>query len=138
MAEKVKISIGSAFPFKEEKTFSVRGRDLLSGLPKNFTLSSFEIRDALSDSIQAIVDTVKITLEKTPPELASDIMGNGIVMTGGGALLYGLDTFIESETGIKVKIAKDPLSCVAIGTGQVLNEMQLMPQISSSNSRRTY
>lgn len=135
MAEKVKIDIGSAFPFAEEKTISVKGRDLLSGLPKTFTLSSYEIRDAISDSIQAIVDTIKITLEQTPPELSSDIMINGIIMTGGGALLHGLDSFVESETGIKVTVAEDPLSCVARGTGKVLEEIHLLPQINSDISR---
>ena len=136
MAERVKIDIGSAFPFEEEKTIEVRGRDLVSGLPKTFTLSSFEIRDALSESVSAIIDTVRFTLEKTPPELSSDIMENGIMMTGGGSLLHGLDKALEEETGITIKRAEDPLSCVAIGTGQVLEEMELMSLIDSTISAK--
>ena len=136
MAERVKINIGSAFPFEEEKTIDVRGRDIVSGLPKTFTLSSFEIRDAFSESVSAIIDTVRFTLERTPPELSSDIMENGIMMTGGGSLLHGLDKALKEETGIEIKRAEDPLSCVAIGTGQVLEEMELMSLIDSTISVR--
>ncbi len=120
MAERVKIDIGSAYPFEEEKDVIVRGRDMVSGLPRTFTLSSYEIRDALSEPLTAVVDTLRLTLEKTPPELSADIMDRGIVMAGGGSLLHGLDQYLMSETGIHVRRAEDPLSCVAIGTGKIL------------------
>ncbi len=136
MAERVKMDIGSAYPFEEEKDVIVRGRDLLSGLPKTFTISSYEIRDALSEPITSIVDSLRMTLEKTPPELSSDIMDNGILMTGGGSLLHGLDKFLMSETGIKVIRAEDPLSCVAIGTGKILETPSLMPLIGSQWSKK--
>jgi len=129
MAEKVKMTIGSAYPFEEEKDMSVKGRDLLSGLPRTFTLSSYEIRDALSEPVSAIVETIKLTLEKTPPELSADIIDSGIVMAGGGSLLHGLMAYIESEISIKVRQAEDPLSCVAIGTGKILEVPELMPLI---------
>lgn len=136
MAEKVKIAIGSAYPFSEELTYTVRGRDLISGLPRTFTLSSYEIRDALSESITAIIDALRITLEKTPPELSADIMEKGIMMTGGSSLLHGLTKFIEEETGIPIKRAEDPLSCVAVGTGRVLENPELMRLVSASISTR--
>jgi rod shape-determining protein MreB len=132
MAEQVKIEIGSAYPFEEEKTMSVKGRDLVSGLPRTFTLSSYEIRDALSESIMAIIDTIRMTLEKTPPELSSDIIELGILMTGGGSLLHGLDKFIHENTQINVNRAPNALSCVAEGTGKVLEDESLMKQISST------
>ncbi len=135
MAEKLKFEIGSAYPFDEEKTMTVRGRDLLSGLPKTFTLSSFEIRDALSEPISSVVDTVRITLEKTPPELSADIMEKGILITGGGSLLHGLTNFIMEETEIPVHRVEDPLSCVAMGTGRIL-ENNMFSNISSTISQR--
>jgi rod shape-determining protein MreB len=136
MAERIKIEIGSAYPFEEEKSMPVRGRDLVSGLPRTFTISSYEIRDALSEQVSAIVDTVRITLEKTPPELSADIMEYGILMSGGGSLLHGLDQYIYDETKIAVNVADDPLSCVAFGTGKVLENAELLDRISSSISRR--
>ncbi|NDC82987.1 rod shape-determining protein [bacterium] len=132
MAEKIKLEIGSAYPFEEEPSHEVRGRDLLSGLPRIFTLSSYEIRDALAEPVAAIVDTVKMTLERTPPELSSDIMERGIVMAGGGALLNGLVKYLSEETGLKIRRAEDPLSCVAIGTGRILESEELMDCIASS------
>jgi rod shape-determining protein MreB len=135
MAEKVKIEIGSAYPFEEEKSMEVRGRDLLTGLPKNFTLNSSEIRDALSEPISTIIETLRATLEKTPPELSSDIMEKGIILAGGGCLLYGLDKLIAEETEMKVKLADDPLSCVALGSGYVLEDISMMEKISSSISK---
>lgn len=123
MAEKVKIKIGSASPFSEEKTMEVTGRDLVTGLPKTITLSSYEVRDCLSDPISSIINTLRRTLERTPPELASDIVESGILLTGGGSMLYGLDKFMHGETEITVKMADDPLSCVALGTGIVLENM---------------
>jgi rod shape-determining protein MreB and related proteins len=137
-AEKVKIAIGSAYPFKEESSYSVRGRDLVSGLPKTFTISSYEIRDALSEAVSSIIDTVRMTLEKTPPELSADIMEKGILMTGGSSQLRGLDQFINEETGIAVVSAEDPLSCVAMGTGKLLEDQELMHLVSSTISTRNF
>lgn len=136
MAERIKIEIGSAYPLDEEKTLEVKGRDLLSGLPKTFTLSSYEIRDALSEPVSAIVDTLRMTLEKTPPELSADIMEKGIFMTGGGSLLHGLMQHLTAETGIRISRVEDPLSCVAIGTGKILEDAELMERISSTISRK--
>lgn len=137
MAEKVKKEIGSAYPFEEEGTIEVRGRDLLSGLPRTFTLSSYEVRDALSESVSSIIATVRMTLEKTPPELSSDIMQKGILMTGGGSLLHGLDLAITEETGIAIRRAEDPLSCVALGTGMILEDDNLMPLIDETLMKRS-
>ncbi|RAP29863.1 rod shape-determining protein [Candidatus Marinamargulisbacteria bacterium SCGC AG-414-C22] len=132
MAERVKIEIGSAIPFETEKNLEVKGRDLVTGLPKTFTLSSYEIRDALSETLSAIVTTIRATLEDTPPELSGDILKDGIIMTGGGALLYGICEKIEEETQLKVRRAKDPLTCVADGTGKILENQELMQKISST------
>ena len=127
-AEQIKIDIGSAIPLKHEEEMEVRGRDLVSGLPKTIIVSSSEIAEALSDTVGNIIDAVKVTLEKTPPELASDIMDRGIVLTGGGALLRNLDRLISSETGIPVIVAENPLDCVAVGTGQSLQHLDLLRQ----------
>ncbi len=123
-AEEIKIRIGSAYPLEEELNMDVRGRDLIAGLPKTIAITSVEIREALSEPVQAIVDASKATLEHTPPELASDLIDRGIVMAGGGSLLRGLDKRISEETGLPVHIADDPLTAVVLGTGQTLN----MPQ----------
>lgn len=128
-AEEIKIQIGSAYPLKEEKTIEVRGRDLVSGLPKTFTLTSLEIREALKEPINTIVDSIRSTLEKTPPELSSDIIDTGIVLAGGGALLKGLAHHIQNETDISVYVAEDPLSCVANGTGKTLEEIEVLKKI---------
>ncbi len=125
MAEKVKIEIGSAYPFEKEKTIEVSGRDLVNGLPKTVTLTSAEIRDALRESLSTIVEALRFTLEKTPPELASDIIESGILITGGGSLLHGLDTYFWEETQIKILKADDPLSGVALGTGKVIENGML-------------
>jgi rod shape-determining protein MreB len=117
-AEEIKIKIGSAYRQDTEMTMEIRGRDLINGLPRTVKVSDSEIREALGEPIQAIVDAVKSVLEKTPPELASDIIDRGIILTGGGALLRGLDRRLSEVTGIPVIVAEDPLSCVAIGTGQ--------------------
>lgn len=135
MAEKVKIDIGSAAPLEQETTMEVKGRDLVSGLPRTFTLSSYEIRDALSEPVNAIIETVRTTLEITPPELSSDIIREGILMCGGGSLLRGLDKSIQEETQIPIHCADDPLTCVANGTGKVLEDEELMTRISSTISR---
>ncbi len=125
-AEECKITIGSAAPpvgGEPETQMQVRGRDLLTGLPRSTTITSEQVREAISDPINAIVETVKETLEDTPPELSADIMDNGIVLAGGGALLRGLDRLISRETGMPVHIAHDPLSCVVLGTGKCLDEV---------------
>lgn len=122
-AEIVKISIGSAFKLKQELSMEVKGRDLVTGLPKCVVITSEEIRVALAEPIHAIIEAIKLTLEATPPELAADCMNNGIVLAGGGALLSGLDKLIEHETEVPVHVAKDPLSCVVIGTGKVVEAM---------------
>jgi rod shape-determining protein MreB len=128
-AEQIKINIGNAFLKPKEEYMEVRGRDLITGLPKNVTLSSTEINEALKEPINAIIDAIKFTLEKTPPELAADIMDKGIMLAGGGALLSGLDMLIKEETGMPVTIAEDPLDCVAIGTGKVLEEIEALRSV---------
>ncbi len=120
-AEEIKIRIGSAYPLEEELSMDVRGRDLIAGLPKTITITSVEIREALHPPVREIVDASKVTLEHTPPELASDLIDRGIVMAGGGSLLRGLDKLIAEETGLPVHIADDPLTAVVLGTGQTLN-----------------
>ncbi|MBU5486109.1 rod shape-determining protein [Clostridium sp. MSJ-11] len=120
-AEDLKINIGSAYERDEEVTMEIRGRDLVTGLPKNITVSSEEMREALSEPVTAIAECTHSVLEKTPPELASDIADKGIVMTGGGALLHGLDKLIQDITKVPVHVAEDAVSCVALGTGKVLD-----------------
>lgn len=125
-AEEIKIAMGSAWPLEEELTAEVRGRDLVSGLPKTITITTSEIRLAIEEPVQAIVDAVKATLDKTPPELAADIMEQGIMLTGGGALLTGLDLRLQHETGMPIHVADNPLQSVAIGTGQALEEFEAL------------
>jgi len=120
-AEEIKIKIGSAYPYDNEESIQIKGRNLLDGLPKNVAISSGEVREALSDPLSAIVDAIKSTLEKTPPELSADIIDHGIMLTGGGALLRGLDQLISQESSIPVHIAERPLDCVADGTGKRLD-----------------
>jgi len=124
-AEDIKIKIGSAYPYDGEGTINIKGRNLMDGLPKNVDVTSEEIREALADPVSQIVDAVKSTLEKTPPELAADIIDHGIMLTGGGALLRGLDQLISAETKIPVIIAQNPLDCVADGTGLCLENDSL-------------
>jgi rod shape-determining protein MreB len=128
-AEQIKIDIGSAYPLPEEKTIEVRGRDLVTGLPKTLTLTSSEVRDALAEPVATVVDAVRMTLEKTPPELAADIMDRGIVMAGGGSLLRGLDKYLAQETDMSVYVVDDPISCVAYGTGKILEEIDTLKKI---------
>ncbi|MFA6430859.1 MAG: rod shape-determining protein [Candidatus Margulisiibacteriota bacterium] len=128
-AEQIKIDIGSAYPLPEEKTIEVRGRDLVTGLPKTLTLTSSEIRDALAEPVSMVVDAVRMTLEKTPPELAADIMDRGIVMAGGGSLLRGLDKYLSQETDMAVYVVDDPISCVAYGTGKILEEIDTLKKV---------
>src|SRR5580658_3942966 len=136
-AEEIKITLGSAYPLDEELYAEVRGRDLVSGLPKVLVISTEEIRKAIAEPVSAIVDAVKTTLDNTPPELAADIIEQGIVLTGGGALLRGLDARLRDETGIGIVLARDPLSCVAIGAGQCLEEFEILERVlvTSSSSR---
>ncbi|MDD4599869.1 MAG: rod shape-determining protein [Negativicutes bacterium] len=122
-AEEIKVTIGTAFPDNRNEAMEIRGRDLLSGLPKTVRITSAEAREAMTDPVWAIVQCVKTVLETTPPELSADIMDHGIVMTGGGALLNGLDRLIKEETGIPTYLADDPLSCVALGTGKALDSL---------------
>ncbi|MBI2711184.1 MAG: rod shape-determining protein [Actinobacteria bacterium] len=125
-AEEIKIALGSAWPLEEELHAEIRGRDLVTGLPKTIVTSTEEIREAIDEPVQAIVDAVKTTLDKTPPELAADIMEQGIVLAGGGALLHGLTERIEHETGMPIVLAPNPLHCVAIGSGQSLEEFEAL------------
>jgi rod shape-determining protein MreB len=122
-AEEIKTRVGSAYPLETEMVMQVRGRDMVAGLPKTVEVTSVEVREALSEPVVAIVEKVKRVLEQTPPELAADIIERGIVLTGGGALLRGLDKLISAATSIPVYVAEDPLSCVAIGTGRALEEL---------------
>ncbi|MDD6815941.1 MAG: rod shape-determining protein MreB [Firmicutes bacterium] len=136
-AEELKVTIGTAFPRDEVITKECRGRDLVTGLPKSVDVTSDEMMDALDEAMQTITEAVHNVLERTPPELAADISNSGIVLTGGGALLYGIDKRIEDRTGIKVIIAEDPKSCVAIGTGKALNELEAL-EGNSLNRRAPY
>lgn len=135
-AEEVKIRIGSAYnDTGTEEVLVIRGRDLLEGLPKTIEVSSGEIREALREPVTSILEAIKATLEKTPPELASDVMENGIVLTGGGALLKGLDKLINYETRMPVHIAQNPLDCVALGTGVTIEEIEMLKNVLTSNKR---
>jgi rod shape-determining protein MreB len=129
-AEKIKIEIGNAYPFEEEKTMEIKGRDLVAGAPKTIEVTSSQVNDALMDPLSEVVDAVRTALEKTPPELASDIVDNGIVLTGGGALLANLDVLLRERTGLPVSIAEDPLSCVVLGSGKVLDNLDLLRQLT--------
>lgn len=134
-AEEIKIHIGSAYNQETYEEYEVRGRDLVSGLPKNITVSGKEIQDALKDTIFSIVEAIKNCLERTPPELAADIMDHGIVLAGGGSLLKGLDELVTEETGMPVHVAEDPLSCVALGTGKVLDNIDILKKILINKKR---
>jgi rod shape-determining protein MreB and related proteins len=134
-AEEIKIALGSAWPLDEELRAEVRGRDLRSGLPKTVVTTTQEIREAIEEPVASICDAVKVTLDKTPPELAADIMEQGIYLTGGGALLRGLDVRLATETGMPVKVARNPLFAVAIGSGQCLEEFDALKGLLSTDSR---
>jgi len=133
-AEEIKIQMGSAWPMREELTADIRGRDLVSGLPRTIQFTTENVREALAEPVSAIIDAVKTTLDKTPPELAADIMEQGIVLAGGGALLNGLDARLHHETGMPIVIAPDPLYCVAIGSGQSLEEFEALKGVLFSSS----
>ena len=126
-AEEIKIAIGSAFPIKDELEMQVKGRDQVMGLPKIITITSEEIRESLREPVSAIVDAVRVTLDRTPPELSADIVDRGIVLAGGGALLRGLDKLLAKETGLHVTRAEDPLTAVVLGTGRFLEELKNLP-----------
>jgi len=128
-AEDVKVTIGSAFPKAKEEKMLIRGRDLVSGLPKTLEITSTEIMDALKEPVGQIIEAIKYTLEKTPPELAADIMEIGIMLTGGGALLDGLEKLVKRETGMPVQIAEDPLYCVVMGTGKTIEEIDTLKRV---------
>ncbi len=134
-AEDIKITIGTACRGEQVRTMEIRGRDLISGLPKTQEISDREIEQALADPVASILDAIKITLEKSPPELAADIMDKGIVMTGGGALLHGLDKLVARETSMPVYIAENPLDCVALGAGKALTEIELLRRVTLSPRR---
>jgi rod shape-determining protein MreB and related proteins len=131
-AEEIKIKLGSAYPTDgaERRTVEVKGRDLIDGIPKTIVIGDDEIREALREPIMTIVDAVRTALERTPPELAADIVDKGIVLTGGGALLRGLDLLLRQETNLPITVAEDPLSCVALGTGKVLDELDLLKKVA--------
>lgn len=134
-SEQLKMEIGSALTQQQPESIEIRGRDLVSGLPKTISVSSDEVTEALADTVNSIVDAVKVTLEKCPPELSADIMDRGIVLTGGGALLRNLDKLLARETGMPVVVAENPLDCVAVGTGKALENIHLFKTKSGPASR---
>ncbi len=133
-AEEIKIRMGSAYPQEKETTVEVKGRDLVAGLPKTITVTSSEIREAMMDPLNTIVDSVRVTLERCPPELSADLVDRGFVLAGGGALLRGLDKLLSEETGLPVHVAEDPLSAVAEGAGKVLNELSFLKRVTSNEN----
>ena len=135
-AEEIKITLGSAYELEQELHAEIRGRDLVSGLPKTIVVSTEEIRRAIEEPVSAIVDAVKVTLDRTPPELAADIMEQGIVLTGGGAMLHGLEARLQNETGMPIVVARDPLNCVAVGAGQCLEEFEALKRVLITTSTR--
>jgi rod shape-determining protein MreB and related proteins len=135
-AEAIKLAIASVFPVPEELVAEIKGRDLVSGLPKTITITAEEIRRAIEEPVNAIIDAIKSTLDRTPPELSADIMDRGIVLTGGGALLRGLDKRLRHETGMPVRIADTPLQAVVLGSGKCLEEFEVLQRVLVSPSRR--
>lgn len=129
-AEQIKITIGNAYPWDEPRTMSVKGRDMIAGVPRTVEITSEEVRDALAEPIAAIIDAVRVALERTPPELAADIVDKGIVLAGGGAMLANLDVVLREETRLPVMLADNPLSCVVLGTGRVLDELELLKLVA--------
>src|SRR3990167_4652326 len=138
-AEEIKIRIGSAYPLEEEMTLEVKGRDILAGLPKTVTVTTEEIREALSEPLSTILEAVRIAFERTPPELSADLIDRGLILAGGGALLRGLDKLISEETGLPVHIADDPLTAIALGTGRYLSDFNLLKRLSvNTNHSRQF
>lgn len=135
-AEQIKMQIGCASPLMTEMSMEIRGRDLTDGLPKNVTITSTQIEEAIKESVNKIVEIVKVTLEKTPPELASDIMEKGIVLAGGGALIQNLDKLLSVETGMPVYVAEEPLDCVVRGTGKTLEDLERLKTVLINSRKR--
>ncbi|MBC8450238.1 MAG: rod shape-determining protein [Chloroflexi bacterium] len=135
-AEQAKIAAGSAYPLEEELTVTLRGRNLITGLPEGVEVSSVELREALSSPVSTIVETVRNTIDETPPELIADLMEEGIVLTGGGALLRGIDQRLSEETKMKVRVANDPMTCVALGAGMILEELDTLHKVLTDMQRR--
>lgn len=133
-AEDIKIRIGSAYPMPKETSIEVKGRDMVAGLPKTITVTSQEVREALLEPLNTITDSVRVTLERCPPELSADLVDRGIVLAGGGGLLRGLDKLLSEETGLPVHVADDPLSAVAEGTGKVLSELAFLRKVTTTDS----
>jgi hypothetical protein len=131
-AEEIKLRIGSAFPLGKETTMEVKGRDMVAGLPKTITITSQEVREAMLEPLNAIIDAVRTTLERCPPELSADLVDRGIMLAGGGALLRGLDKLLQEETALPVHVAEDPLSAVGEGAGRVLNELEFLRKVSTT------
>ncbi|MEA4958457.1 MAG: rod shape-determining protein, partial [Anaerolineaceae bacterium] len=138
MAEKVKIAIGSAYPLKDEKTVDVRGRNLITGLPEAIEVSSIEIREALSSSVQVIIDTIKDALDECPPEILSDLIDNGICLAGGTSQLQGLAERLSNEIRVRVWVAEDPMTCVARGCGLVYDDMEMFEDLFVGIERDPY
>lgn len=132
-AEEIKLRIGSAFPMGKEATMEVKGRDMVAGLPKTITLTSQEVREAMLEPLNTIIDAVRTTLERCPPELSADLVDRGIMLAGGGALLRGLDKLLQEETALPVHVADDPLSAVAEGTGRVLDSLEFLRKVSNTD-----
>lgn len=130
-AEEIKIQIGNAYPFEEVRTMTVKGRDMIAGVPRNVEISSEEIREALAEPITGVIETVRVSLERTPPELAADIVDKGIVLTGGGALLSNLDALLREETGLPITISENPMSSVVLGSGKVLEQLELLKLVTT-------
>jgi rod shape-determining protein MreB len=129
-SELIKITIGSAYPGEQSQTMEIKGRDIVAGIPKTVMITDGEIRDSLLDPINQVVEAVRVSLERTPPELASDIVDRGIVLAGGGALLRNLDVLLKEETGLPVSLADDPLTSVVMGCGRTLDEISLLRNVS--------
>jgi rod shape-determining protein MreB len=129
-AERIKMTIGNAYPFDEQMTMEVKGRDMVAGIPKTVVVNSDEIREALAEPINAIVEAVLLALERTPPELAADIVDKGVVLTGGGALLKNIDVLLREETGLPVMVADDPISAVVLGSGKTLDHFELLKEVA--------
>jgi len=129
-AEQIKVEVGSAYPLEKPTTMEIKGRNLIEGVPKTLTITDGEIREALSECVSTIINAIRVALERTPPELSADISDRGIVLTGGGALLKNLDKRISEETGLPVSLADDPLACVALGTGKMLSDFDLLRRIT--------
>jgi rod shape-determining protein MreB len=134
-SEAIKLAVGSAFPTSDDMMAEIKGRDLVSGLPKTIHITSEEVRKAIEEPVNAIIDAVKNTLDRCPPELAADVMDKGIVLTGGGALLKGLDERLKHETGMPIHVADAPLSCVAVGSGKCLEEFEVLKRVLISSTR---